>query len=214
MTTNRRDFLKCGGTAALALSILPFLTKAELKTVLKVDSAGNFLRATPESQGVDSAGVSNFLLAAKESGLQWHSFMLLRHGNVVAEGWWKPFEPSYKHTLYSLSKSFSSTAVGLLVKDGKVNVNDPVTALFPDHLPAEVSENLKQMKIKHLLSMNTGHAEDTTPKMRESTERGSRRFSRYRWYTPLDLIFSTTRAPRTCWGPLSRRLPERTLKTS
>jgi hypothetical protein len=170
MTTSRREFLKYGGTAALALSIMPFLSKAELNNILKVDVAGNLLRATPESQGVDSAGISRFLLAAQDSGLQWHSFMLLRRGNVIAEGWWKPFEPSYKHTLYSLSKSFASTGIGLLVKDGKLNVDDQVISLFPDYLPADVTENLRKMKIRHLLSMNTGHDEDTTPKMREGTE--------------------------------------------
>lgn len=92
--------------------------------------------------------------------------MLLRHGNVVAEGWWRPFEPSFKHSLYSLSKSFTSTAIGCLVKEGKLQIEAPVLSFFPEETPAAPQEYLKQMKIKHLLTMNTGHEADTLPKMR------------------------------------------------
>ncbi len=102
--------------------------------------------------------------------------MLLRHGNVIAEGWWKPFEPSFKHTLYSLSKSFTSTAIGLLVKDGKLNIDDKLISFFPNEIPVVPDENLKQMKVKHLLTMNTGHGEDTMPKLRASTDTWTKTF--------------------------------------
>lgn len=169
ITTTRREFIRNSGTAALALGLLPLIGKAsDLNTTDRLLNT-NLIRKTPESQGVSSAGISKFIEAANSSGLQWHSFMLLRHGNVIAEGWWKPFDAAYKHTLYSLSKSFTSTAIGLLAKDGKLKVDDQVISFFPDDLPDEVSDNLKAMTVKHMLTMNTGHAEDTTPKMRESS---------------------------------------------
>lgn len=96
--------------------------------------------------------------------------MLLRHGQVVAEGWWKPYEPQFVHSLYSLSKSFTSTAIGLLVGEGKLNIHAKVVSFFPDDLPATVSDNLQQMTVRHLLTMNTGHGEDTIPKMRASQD--------------------------------------------
>jgi len=108
--------------------------------------------------------------AANASGISWHSFMLLRHGQVVAEGWWKPYEPEFVHSLYSLSKSFTSTAIGLLVKEGKLDIHEKVVTFFPDDLPAAVSDNLKQATVRSLLTMNTGHAEDTMPKMRASSD--------------------------------------------
>jgi CubicO group peptidase (beta-lactamase class C family) len=125
-------------------------------------------RSTPEEQGVSSKAIRQFVAAANASGIGWHSFMFLRHGHVVAEGWWKPFEPGFRHTLYSLSKSFTSTAIGLLVKEGKLSVDDKLLSFFPDELPAMPDSNLQQMKVKHLLTMNTGHAEDTMPKLRAS----------------------------------------------
>jgi CubicO group peptidase (beta-lactamase class C family) len=88
--------------------------------------------------------------------------MLLRHGNVAAEGWWKPYDPQYPHALYSLSKSFTSTAIGLAVAEGRLTVDDPVLKFFPEDAPSNPGENLKAMRVRHLLSMNTGHKEDTT----------------------------------------------------
>ena len=88
--------------------------------------------------------------------------MLLRHGQVVAEGWWAPYAPERPHMLFSLSKSFTSTAIGLAVAEGRLSVDDPVLSFFPEDAPAKVSANLAAMRVRHLLSMSTGHAEDTT----------------------------------------------------
>jgi CubicO group peptidase (beta-lactamase class C family) len=92
-------------------------------------------------------------------------FMLLRHGNVAAEGWWAPYTPQSPHQLYSLSKSFTSSAIGLAVAEGLLTVDDPVMKFFSDDVPANPSENLKAMRVRHLLSMNTGHHEDTTQRV-------------------------------------------------
>ena len=81
-------------------------------------------RAVPESQGVRSEGILNFLDAIAQDPVRLHSVMLLRHGKVVAEGWWKPFKPDHKRYLYSLSKSFTSTAVGLAISDGLLGIDD------------------------------------------------------------------------------------------
>lgn len=159
----------------MALGLLPFTTNLSYGNVMKSKN-NTFKRMSPESQGVSSAAIAKFIDAANASGIQWHSFMLLRHGNVIAEGWWNPYDPSYKHTLYSLSKSFTSTAIGLLVKDGKIKVEEPVISFFQGDLPAVVSDNLKKMTIKNLLTMNTGHNEDTTPKMRSGPSTWTKTF--------------------------------------
>jgi hypothetical protein len=174
MNNSRRNFIRNTSVAAFSAGFLPAFGK--FGNLLGENTMFGLARMSPESQGVSSAGISKFINAANASGLGWHSFMLMRHGNVVAEGWWKPFDPDYKHTLYSLSKSFTSTAIGLLVKDGKIKVDDSVISFFPEDLPAEISDNLRQMKIKNLLTMNTGHGEDTTSKMREGTASWTKTF--------------------------------------
>lgn len=114
-------------------------------------------RSRPEAQGVSSSAVLSFVEAADKSIDGMHSFMLVRHGHVVAEGWWSPYEPSAQHALYSLSKSFTSTAVGLAVAEGKLSIDDEVLKFFPDDAPAEPSRNLKAMRVSDLLRMSTGH---------------------------------------------------------
>jgi CubicO group peptidase (beta-lactamase class C family) len=91
-----------------------------------------------------------------------HSFMIVRHGHVIAEGWWKPEAADKPHVLYSLSKSFNATAVGLAIGDGKLRLDDPVLKFFPAQAPVEPSDNLKAMTVRDLLTMTCGH--DTEPK--------------------------------------------------
>ena len=115
-------------------------------------------RATPESQGVSSAAIHDFVKEADEIIDSMHSFMLVRHGHVIAEGWWTPHAAERPHILWSLSKSFTSTAVGLAVAEGRLSIDDPVLRFFPDQAPAEPSENLRAMRVRDLLTMSTGHA--------------------------------------------------------
>lgn len=81
-------------------------------------------RATPESQGVSSQAIREFIETANLKIDTLHSFMLVRHGHVIAEGWWKPESADKPHVLHSLSNSFCSTAVGLAVSEGKVITAD------------------------------------------------------------------------------------------
>lgn len=124
-------------------------------------------RTSPEQQGISSAGVLKLVEALDSQIHEVHSFMLLRHGSVVAEGWWGPYAANLPHMLYSLSKSFTSTAVGLAVNEGLFSLDDPVLPFFPDEAPAEVNEHLAAMQVRHLLSMSTGHHDDTMPPMIE-----------------------------------------------
>ena len=119
-------------------------------------------RSTPSEQGIDPRGIDRFLDQVAGQGIELHSLMLLRHGHVVAEGWWAPYAPDRVHLLYSLSKSFASTAIGLAVAEGRLSVDDPVVSFFPDAVPDDPSPHLLQMRVHHLLCMGTGHPLDTT----------------------------------------------------
>jgi CubicO group peptidase (beta-lactamase class C family) len=119
-------------------------------------------RSSPEEQGVCPAAVLGFLEAADQLDTM-NSFMLVRHGHVVAEGWWTPYDPGVPHTLFSLSKSFTSTAVGLAIAEGKMGLDDEVMQYFPEDMPEEPSENLKQMRVRDLLCMAAGHQQEAFP---------------------------------------------------
>ncbi|MDB6172820.1 MAG: flp 1 [Chthoniobacteraceae bacterium] len=114
-------------------------------------------RSLPEAQGVSSADIRAFVEAANRQISTMHSFMLVRHGQVVAEGWWKPEAAEKPHVMHSLSKSFTSTAVGLAIADGKLSLDDLVFSFFPEEAPAEPSDKLKAMRVRDLLTMTTGN---------------------------------------------------------
>lgn len=127
-----------------------------------MNSMNLLLRSTPEEQGISSQAVLDFVNEAEKNIHELHSLMLLRHGRVVAEGWWSPYKPELPHMLWSLSKSFTSTAVGLAVAEGRLTIEDKVLSFFPEEAPNVISEHLAAMRVRDLLSMSTGHAEDTT----------------------------------------------------
>lgn len=81
---------------------------------------------------------------------------------MIAEGWWDPYAPDLRHTLYSMSKSFTSTAVGFAVAEGRLKVTDKVVSFFPDDLPATVSDNLAALTVKDLLTMSVGNEKEPT----------------------------------------------------
>jgi CubicO group peptidase (beta-lactamase class C family) len=125
-------------------------------------------RSSPEAQGISSEAIRAFVEAADKEINTMHSFMLVRHGHVVAEGWWKPQTPETSHVMFSLSKSFMSTAVGLAIDEGKLSLDDEVLKFFPDLAPLEPSKNLKAMRVRDLLTMSTGH--ETAPKLTKDVD--------------------------------------------
>lgn len=144
---------------AFALFLVPSFARAE---------DAPLPRSSPEAQGVSSAGIEAFIDAANQDIHSLHSFMLVRHGHVVAEGWWKPNAPDKPHVMWSLSKSFTSTAVGLAISEGKLSLDDKVLKFFPEDAPPEPSDNLKAMRVRDLLTMTTGH--QTEPQFKNSKD--------------------------------------------
>ena len=118
--------------------------------------------ASPESQGMDSQAILNWIDAceqtfdgAKEGRL--HGFVIVRHGKTISEGTWKPFDTlNEPHMLYSHSKSFTSSAIGFLVDDGRLDLDERLVDIFPEAVPPNPSENLRQLRVRDLLTMNAG----------------------------------------------------------
>ncbi|MFZ4506460.1 MAG: serine hydrolase domain-containing protein [Fimbriimonas sp.] len=120
------------------------------------------LRTSPERAGLPSSAVREFL--AQADGLGIHSLLLLRGGSVIVEANWAPYSADVPHVLHSLSKSFTSTAVSFAIAEGLLTLDDTVVGFFPDRLPEVVSENLAAMRVRDLLTMSCGHA-DEPPRM-------------------------------------------------
>ena len=119
-------------------------------------------RSAPEDQGLSGAALDAFIAALDSSDQEIQTVMLLRHGHVVLEEAWSPYRLTDPHLLFSVSKSFTSTAVGLAIEAGLLSLDDPVISFFgADELPETISDNLAAMTVRHLLTMTTGHGTDT-----------------------------------------------------
>jgi CubicO group peptidase (beta-lactamase class C family) len=118
-------------------------------------------RSTPAEQGVDARGIDAFVAAlGPMADVELHSLMVLRHGHVVAERWWAPYAPERPHLLYSLSKSFTSTALGFAVAEGLVDLDATVLSYFPAWDSKVTGERSRATRVRDVASMASGHDED------------------------------------------------------
>ncbi len=126
-------------------------------------------RTTPRQAGVDARGALAFLDAVEAApDIQLHSMMLLRRGEVLAEGWWAPYRADRLHLLYSLSKSFTSTACGLAVSEGLLDLDDLVVDFFPQHDDVAQHPWTRALTVRNLAAMATGHHLDTLERARQA----------------------------------------------
>ncbi|WOO38718.1 serine hydrolase [Anaerocolumna sp. AGMB13020] len=114
--------------------------------------------ATPESVGIPSKAVLGFIDELKKEGLCIHGFSMMKSGKVFTEGYYAPFHVDFEHRVYSVTKSFTSLAIGLLQEEGKLSLSDPICDYFPDKLPeGEVHPYLAMTTIRDMLLMATPH---------------------------------------------------------
>lgn len=100
-----------------------------------------------------------------------HSIMIVKNGKVVAEKF-PGTDPGTPHILNSVSKTFTATAVGIAIAEGKLSLSDKIVDFFPDELPAELGENLPLVTVEDLLTMTGGHDVDPTAGLRSQAGEG------------------------------------------
>lgn len=122
-------------------------------------------RVAPSSAGVDAAGILDLIASQQAPEQELHSLMVLRHGQVLAEGWWDPYAPDVAQLVYSMSKTFTSAAVGLCVADGLFGYDDLVAELFADVVDGELGPHAASMKVRDVLAMAGGHSDAQVEKL-------------------------------------------------
>ena len=135
-------------------------------------------RSLPGEEGVDPAAVQAFVESLERKMMQSGdtlngdptAFMLLKNGKVIAEGAWAPCRLDAPRHVFSMSKSFTSTAVGFAVQEKRLTLEDPVISFFPDKLPLQISGHLAAMRVRDLLTMQSGHKSDPIGKMFEAKD--------------------------------------------
>ena len=147
----------------LACSLLMVLTVCQAQS--QRDESVDLPRAeTPEKV---STAMDAFFGAAAKAKLDVHSVMIVKDGAVIYSHWQSKGAPNVPHVLHSVSKTFTATAVGLAIAEGRLNLTDKVVSFFPDKLPNEVSDNLMAMTVRDLLTMTCGHDDEPNQSKRE-----------------------------------------------
>ena len=122
-----------------------------------------FETSTPEVQGISSLNILKFIDRLEAEIDAVHSFMIIRHGKLVSQGWWDPYQADVPHMMNSVSKSFISTAIGFAIQENIISIDDLVISFFPKKVPDNYSWHWNEMRIKDLLAMNTGHVKQPIP---------------------------------------------------
>src|ERR1035438_3483568 len=118
-------------------------------------------RSRPADQQVDPAAILGFLDAVDgHPDVEMHSLMMVRHGQVVAEGWWAPYSADRPQLLYSLSKTFTSTAAAFAQADGLLDLDDTVISHFAEFDADITDPRSRSMKLRHVASMASGHSRE------------------------------------------------------
>ncbi|OIH98657.1 MULTISPECIES: serine hydrolase [unclassified Curtobacterium] len=126
-----------------------------------------FPRSSPSALGIDARGVDALVDALERTpGVEPHGLVLLRHGQVAAQGWWAPYGPDRVHLLYSLSKSFTAAAVGIAVREGLVDLDATALSYFPEFDADVTDDRSRRIRVRHLLAMASGHREETLDRAR------------------------------------------------
>jgi len=138
----------------------------------------------PEQAGVSSRGILEFIEDLAKSGIEAHSFMVLRHGKVAFETWRDPYAPGIPHTAFSISKSVTATAAGFAIEEGFMRLDTKLLDIFPEFRPAVYDERLEKITIWHLLTMTAG--KDVSVLADKSKNRWKEDFFNARWYADPD----------------------------
>ena len=131
-----------------------------------------FERVTPESVGISSRKVLEALdILESVEGTEPHGIVFMRHGKVFAEGWWSPYGKRIPHELFSMTKTYTATALGIAYTEGLVSLDDRLVDLFPEYSGGNTDERAARIKVRDVLRMASGK-----PEQRCSTADWARHF--------------------------------------
>ena len=122
-----------------------------------MDTSKSIPRAnSPREVGVSSKIVKEFLDDASEMGYEYHSLMVIRHGKVAVEWYNEPYNKDTPQSVYSISKSFTSTAIGFALNEGLITLDTKLIDIFPDYPPKKPDERYEKLTVHNLLRMSSG----------------------------------------------------------
>ncbi len=136
------------------------MVSAEWETGMSMKT--EFVYASPEDMGIPSQAIRNFLERLENHKLPMHSFLLMRHGKVLSETYYEPYSADIPHRMFSITKSFTSLAIGFLEDEGKLSLDDKIVGFFPEKQPEGGADPLiAKTTVRDMLRMASPHDKTT-----------------------------------------------------
>ncbi|MEA5017503.1 MAG: serine hydrolase [Erysipelotrichaceae bacterium] len=134
---------------------VPFISQKP--AFLSYENSLDFNYATPEETGISSSIIKDFIKELNnDASTAIHSLIIVKNNNTILEMTNKPYKIDYWRYTFSLSKSITALAIGMLIDDGLLNVNDSITKYLGDHMSPLDKLKFRDITIEHLLTMSSG----------------------------------------------------------
>jgi len=114
-----------------------------------------FEKITPEQAGISSQKVAEYISMLERRGLATHSVLMMKGDKIFAEYYWAPFHQDFCHRMYSQTKSYVGIAIGLLVDDGKLDLDEKIASFFPEKIDTELAPEMAEQTVRQMLTMTT-----------------------------------------------------------
>lgn len=156
------------------------------------------------ADGINAEAVESYVKECSEKGIFIRNLQVIKGGEPVIRLAFAPYDLDTPMHLYSLSKTFTSLAVGMCVDDGKLSLEDKLCDIFPDKMPADMTDGLKKMKLHDLLSMQSGHTACVLSHMRWADDSIRAFFEQPLAYEPGTTFAYSTAATCVCAAAVER----------
>jgi CubicO group peptidase (beta-lactamase class C family) len=151
--------LRCAGLAAALAALAAgcqLIRPADTIPELDYWPTEGWKAASPEAAGFRSDKMADGLLAMRQEEIPIHSLTIIRHGYVLVDAYFYPYDGSTIHDLASVTKSVMTTLIGIAADQGKLELDDPMVSFFPDRTIANLDERKQRITVAHLASMSSG----------------------------------------------------------
>lgn len=114
-----------------------------------------FDKISPEAAGISSHAVKRYIELLERRNIPMHSVLMMKGDKLFCECYFAPFHKDLNHRMYSQTKSFVSIAIGFLIDEGKLKLDDKIADFFPEKIDRELPENIKAQTVRNMLMMST-----------------------------------------------------------
>jgi len=142
--------------AILAIVLIPRLLKPGQVSTQTYWPTNGWHTSTPEEQGFDSGKLAQGLQALQDNNVNIDSLLIIRNGHVILDAYFYPYDNSIPHKLASVTKSFTTTLIGIAIDHGIIQLDQPMVSFFPDRAIANLDERKEHITVRHLASMMNG----------------------------------------------------------